>query len=234
MSYNCDIVETILYGIMRTIFDKEKAGGCIELDDLSNLIGGYSMVWRYLTGEDIHIESNFQTYIDRQYKSDKDWGHNWRDILKYYGCDDWSALALFKKYWIDFADIYYSKKIDLDMLPQSICASKQILTSKSDVLGKCGWLFDLLEEYRHRLAVIIGTKSLTKLYRFIDGCLLAFEDISGFNVPFDFLFNRFIETKFSDGVSCNWPKKLLYYGRTEERSCDMFFELVDEFKKCNV
>ena len=93
-------------------------------------------------------------------------------------------------------------------------------------------ILKLLQNYKGRLALLIGNESLERLIIFIDGYELAHYELTGQRIGFNAAFQRFIERH--EGVSGNTDLRwsdILLKDRSHEDALELFYGYLDVFEK---
>ena len=88
--------------------------------------------------------------------------------------------------------------------------------------------YDLLFKIKKCPGVIIGSKSLEKLFFFMGGYDYAFSDLMPYRLHFDKDFQEYVSNKFPTKMTWHW-NTVIAQNRTDEEAFDFFYELLDEF-----
>ncbi len=93
-------------------------------------------------------------------------------------------------------------------------------------------ILKLLQNYKGRLALLIGNESLERLIIFIDGYEFALFESTGLRISFNAAFQRFIERHegLQGNTGLRWSDILLK-DRTPEDALELFYGYLDIFEK---
>ena len=92
-------------------------------------------------------------------------------------------------------------------------------------------IFNLLDELQDNFGMYIGNKSLNKLTTFISGYECAMNRLLGHYSFFNSKFQLFVDSFLGDDFHVQHCAKTLHYDKTEEEAFDLFYEVLEEFKK---
>ena len=92
-------------------------------------------------------------------------------------------------------------------------------------------IFALLEDVKNNYSMYIGRKSLRELAALISSYELAMNRLMGHSCSFSVQFQRYVEAERAwNDPMIHWSK-ILQSQRTDSEAFDLFYELLEEFKK---
>ena len=94
-------------------------------------------------------------------------------------------------------------------------------------------IFELLDKIRERPSLYLGTHSINRLISFLGGYYFYKHSCGISNSKQDkvwFMFQRWIEKKYSVQTSQSWAQIILFFSIDESKSLENFFILLEEFK----
>ena len=92
-------------------------------------------------------------------------------------------------------------------------------------------ILNLLDELRKNYGLYIGKKSLNELATFISGYECAMNRLLGHYSFFNSKFQLFIDESVRDDYHVHHWAKTLHDNKTEEEAFDLFYMVLEDFKK---
>lgn len=96
-------------------------------------------------------------------------------------------------------------------------------------------LYDLLGKIKQRSSLYLGNRSLSHLHVFLDGYTFARRQlgipVTEQETKFE-EFQEWIENRFNQADTQSWSRIILFYSEDEADALNRFFDLFEEFVKC--